>query len=198
MFSLSLHQRDPRHKSWMSQGESQACAHVCACGALLPVIGGQLAASDVWHRSDPAALVLPIPNGAGHLQHTQDTPVPKTRGKHSDRLPDRGHSTYDLILKQKHRTVRDAACGLRVISQHRHLPTSSNTQKTVLHPGHYRPCCPGASAQRLPVGTAPPFGCHLCGSTGLVLFLILKLLWCFERAARVKKVRRRGLLGISI
>lgn len=57
--------------------------HICACGrVILPVIGGQLAAPDIWHRSDPTALVLPIPNGAGHLQHTQDTAVPKMRGKH--------------------------------------------------------------------------------------------------------------------
>ena len=50
----------------------------------LPVVGGQLAASDVRHRSDPAALVLPVPDGAGHLQHTQDTPVPAARGGTSD------------------------------------------------------------------------------------------------------------------
>lgn len=50
----------------------------------LPVVGGQLTASDVWHRSDPAALVLPVPDGAGHLQHTQDTPIPAARGGTSD------------------------------------------------------------------------------------------------------------------
>lgn len=48
--------------------------------ATLPVVGGQLAASDVRHRRHPAALVLPIPDGAGHLQHAQDAPVPETRG----------------------------------------------------------------------------------------------------------------------
>lgn len=53
-----------------------------------PVIGGQLTASDIRHRCDPTALVLPISNGTGYLQHTQDTPISKMRGTMSD-----SHST---------------------------------------------------------------------------------------------------------
>ena len=60
--------------------QSQSRASACLWRALLPVVGGQLAAPDVWYGGDPTALVLPVPNGAGHLQHTQDTPVPRTRG----------------------------------------------------------------------------------------------------------------------
>lgn len=51
---------------------------------LLPVIGGQLTASDIRHRCDPTALVLPISNGTGYLQHAQDTPISKMRGTMSD------------------------------------------------------------------------------------------------------------------
>jgi hypothetical protein len=55
--------------------------HTCTFSKVifLPVIGGQLATSDIRHRCDPTALVLPIPNGAGHLQHAQDTSIPKMR-----------------------------------------------------------------------------------------------------------------------
>lgn len=62
-------------------------ARLCLWHGNSPVIGGQLAASDVGHRGDPTALVLPVPDGARHLQHTQHTSVPKT-GKQTlcDRL----------------------------------------------------------------------------------------------------------------
>lgn len=93
------------------------CARACAPGALLPVIGGQLAASDVWHGGDPTALVLPVPNGAGHLQHTQDTPVPKTRGEHSDsirQVTGPQHSRSDLGSRK---TGRSGRCSLQ--SPHR-------------------------------------------------------------------------------
>lgn len=89
------------------------CARACAPGALLPVIGGQLAASDVWHGGDPTALVLPVPNGAGHLQHTQDTPVPKTRGEHSDsirQVTGPQHSRSDLGSRK---TGRSGRCSLQ-------------------------------------------------------------------------------------
>lgn len=33
----------------------------------LPVIGGQLTASDIRHRCDPTALILPISNGTGYF-----------------------------------------------------------------------------------------------------------------------------------
>ena len=49
-----------------------------------PVIGGQLAASDIRHRCDPTALVLPISNGTRYLQHAQDTPISKMKGITSD------------------------------------------------------------------------------------------------------------------
>lgn len=46
------------------------------CGHSLPVIVHELAAFDVWHGDNTAALVLAIPDGAGNLQHSQDSAIP--------------------------------------------------------------------------------------------------------------------------
>lgn len=58
--------------------------HAFSDHLLLPVIGGQLAASDIRHRCDPTTFVLPISNGTRYLQHAQDSPISKMRGTTSD------------------------------------------------------------------------------------------------------------------
>lgn len=105
----------------------------------LPVVGGQLAASDVWHRSDPTALVLPVPDGAGHLQHAQDTPVPAARGRHiRPHLADQGPRTQSLTSKaEKWDRVKDVSCGT-------HIPQPPVTQRCSIAwslpvLGHHRP-----------------------------------------------------------
>lgn len=60
----------------------------------VPVIVHELAAFDVWHRDNTAAFVLPIPDGAGNLQHSEDSAIPGQGKKTSvpppkrARLPD--------------------------------------------------------------------------------------------------------------
>lgn len=98
---------------WTGEGEKWARKGVCAIcegieeGSLLPVIGGQLAASDIWHGSDSTALVLAIPNGAGYLQYAQDTPVPKT-GK---TVRDWGHTIPDTQGPGTHLSLTQGQSG---------------------------------------------------------------------------------------
>lgn len=53
----------------------------------LPVIVHELAAFDVWHGDNTAALVLAIPDGAGNLQHSQDSAIP-AQGKRTSVPPE--------------------------------------------------------------------------------------------------------------
>lgn len=57
------------------------------CGHGLPVIVHELAAFDVWHGDNTAALVLAIPDGAGNLQHSQDSAIP-AQGKRTSVPPE--------------------------------------------------------------------------------------------------------------
>lgn len=81
---------------WLSQQIKQGCAASAEQswdrqppmqGHTLPVIVCELAAFDIWHRDNTTAFVLAIPNGAGNLQHSQDSSVPAQGKKTLRALP---------------------------------------------------------------------------------------------------------------
>lgn len=76
-------------------------------GHTLPVVVCELAAFDIWHRDDTTAFVLAIPNGAGNLQHSQNSAVPAQEREHSEppprvhftALPDGDTSCIHLLIQ---------------------------------------------------------------------------------------------------
>lgn len=80
---------------WLSQQSKQGCAEQSwgretpTQGHPLPVIVCELAAFDIWHRDNTTAFVLPVPDGAGNLQHSQHSSVPAQGKKTLRALPTR-------------------------------------------------------------------------------------------------------------
>lgn len=164
VFSLQLRglaqclKRGSLYKPKSRGSDKDMCVHACVPGALLPVIGGQLAASDVWHGGDPTALVLPVPNGTGHLQHTQDTPVPKTRGEHSDsirQITGPQHLRCDLKSRNKWK-VQPAEFTLLTSTDIPDLTHDTKACSVFTVVGHQHACCPGTLAQLHTKGNSAP------------------------------------------
>lgn len=66
---------DTRATSAAGPQQSLVCCH--SDGRASPVAGCELTPPQVRGGDDAAAFVLTVPNGSGHLQHTQHPPVPE-------------------------------------------------------------------------------------------------------------------------
>lgn len=75
---MNLQTPEPRQRDGTRPG-SPLRAQV----SVSPVIGGELTPPQVGGGDDAAAFVLTVPDGAGHLQHTQHPPVPATAAQAS-------------------------------------------------------------------------------------------------------------------